>query len=87
MKLGMEGTYKTLSTKHECRENLKRYIHERKFVINIWGGDGAKSTSGIKNFNLRRSQLRKKWKIGQSQSLTNVRPFPSLLLNFLVVPH
>ena len=82
----MEGTYKTLSTKHEYRENLKSYSHRRNFVINIWGGGGAKSTMGIRNFNLRMSELRKTFKIGQSQSLVNVRPFPPLSLYFLVVP-
>jgi len=60
----MEGIHKTLSTKHEFRENLKSYSHRRKFVVNIWGGGAAKSTMGIRNFNLRRSQLRKKWKVG-----------------------
>jgi len=82
----MEGTYKTLSTKHEFRENLKIYSCRRNFVINIWGGGGAKSTMGIRNFNLQRSELRNTWKIGQSQSLINVRPFPPLSLHFLVVP-
>jgi len=38
MKFDMEGIYKTLSTKHEFRENLKSYSHRRNFVINIWGG-------------------------------------------------
>jgi hypothetical protein len=74
MKFGMEGLYKTLSTKYEFRENLKNYSHRRNFVINILGGSGAKSTTGVRNFNL----LRKEWKIGQSQSLINERPFPNL---------
>ena len=83
MKFGMEVICKTLWTKHEFRENLKSYIHGPNFVINIWGeGGGAKSTIGIRNFNLRRSQFRKKWKIGQSQSLINVRPFSPLSHHF-----
>jgi hypothetical protein len=77
MKFGKEGIYKT-STKHEFRENLKSYSHGRNFVINMSGGGGAKPTMGIRNFNLRRCQLRKKWKIGQSQSLINVSLFPPL---------
>jgi hypothetical protein len=83
MKFGMEVIYKTLSTRHEFCENLKSYIHGRNFVINILGeGSGAKSTIGIRNFNLRRSQFRRKWKIGQSQSLINVRPFSPLSHHF-----
>jgi hypothetical protein len=38
MKYGMEGLYKTLSTKHEFSEDVKGYSHRRNFVINIWRG-------------------------------------------------
>ena len=40
MKFGMEGTYITMSSKHEFRENLKSYGYRRNFVINIWRGVG-----------------------------------------------
>jgi hypothetical protein len=87
MKFGMEVIYKTLSTKHEFRENLKSYIHGPNFVITIWGeGGGAKSTIGIRNFNLLISQFRKKWKIGQSQYLINVSHFSPTFTPFSFVP-
>jgi hypothetical protein len=35
-----------------------------------------KSTMGVKNFNLRRSQVRKRMRIGLNQSLTYTQPFP-----------
>jgi hypothetical protein len=48
---------------------------------------GAKSTMGIRNFNLRRCQVRKWEKIGLNQSLIYIQPFPHTLNpNFLVAP-
>jgi hypothetical protein len=41
-------------------------------------GGGA----GIRKFNLRMSQVRKRWKIGLSQSLIYTNPFPPLIPQF-----
>jgi hypothetical protein len=51
-----------------------------------WSGGGgvgvAKSTTGIRKFNLRKSQVRRKKKIGFSQFLTYIHPFLPLPIQF-----
>lgn len=39
------------------------------------GGGGSESTMGIRNFNLRGNQVRKRGKIGVNQSLIWIHPF------------
>jgi len=41
------------------------------------GGWGAKSTMGIRNFNLLRSQIRKREKIGLNQSIIYMHSYQS----------
>jgi hypothetical protein len=48
---------------------------------------GAKSTMCIRNFNLQRSQVRKRGKNGLNQSLIHIHPFPPTVTpNFLFAP-
>ena len=44
----------------------------KKKLGNKFRGVGTKSTVGIRNFNLRRSQVRKRGKIGLNQSVINI---------------
>jgi hypothetical protein len=48
------------------------------------GGGGAKSTMGIRNFNLRRSEDRKRVKIGLNQTLIYMHPFPHSYPKFFI---
>jgi hypothetical protein len=51
----------------------------RRNLANKIGGGGAKSTIIIRNFNLQRSPVRKRGKIGLIQSSIFIHPFPPLI--------
>ena len=52
-------------------------------TLGEWGG-GTKSTMCVRNYNWRRSQVRKRGKIGLNQSLTYVHPFSPFLPHVFV---
>ena len=70
---------RVLHSSHETRFNVEGTSTRKGATWLItFGGWGTKSTKGIRNFNLQRSQVRKMGKIRWNQLLIDIYPFPPL---------
>jgi cyanate permease len=59
------------------------FVHKSvTWVITLGVGGGAKLTMGIRNFNLRTSEVRKRGKFGLNQSLIHIHPFLTQIVLF-----
>ena len=68
---------------HKCA-----HVHMHTSIGITWlmNTGGAKSTMGIRDFNIRNSHIRKRGKTGLNQSLIYMPPFPPLSANYFYFP-
>jgi hypothetical protein len=63
------------------RKHISAKLRSRNLAIAL--GGGQKSTTGVKNFSLRSSQVIKRRKIGLNRPLISIHPFPQLYIFYL----
>jgi hypothetical protein len=79
-------TTKLLPTVISSKSDSDAFKHQRNLANNIggWGGGGGKASMVITNFNLRRSQVRKRGKVGLNRSFIYIHPAPLHLAQYFL---